>query len=74
MFDSLRPVDCGPPSSSVHGILQARILEWVAISFSNGMGKGMVNDLAGQKEGKLEYLQRVYHLEIICPLNNPRKA
>ena len=28
------PVDCRPPGSSVHGILQARILEWVAISFS----------------------------------------
>ena len=28
--------DCSPPSSSVHGILQARILEWVAISFSRG--------------------------------------
>ena len=25
------PVDCGPPGSSVHGVLQARILEWVAI-------------------------------------------
>ena len=33
--DSLRPVDCSPPGSSVHRILQARILEWVAISFSN---------------------------------------
>ena len=30
------PVDCSPPGSSVHGILQARILEWVAISFSRG--------------------------------------
>jgi len=29
------PVDCSPPCSSVHGILQARILEWIAISFSN---------------------------------------
>ena len=29
------PVDGSPPGSSVHGILQARILEWVAISFSN---------------------------------------
>ena len=29
------PVDCSPPGSSVHGILQARILEWVVISFSN---------------------------------------
>ena len=28
------PMDCSPPGSSVHGILQARILEWVAIPFS----------------------------------------
>ena len=30
------PMDCGPPGSSVHGILQARTLEWVAIPFSKG--------------------------------------
>ena len=30
------PMDCSPPESSVHGISQARILEWVAISFSRG--------------------------------------
>ena len=30
------PLDCSLPGSSVHGILQARILEWVAISFSRG--------------------------------------
>ena len=29
-------IDCSPPGSSVHGILQARILDWVAISFSRG--------------------------------------
>ena len=28
------PMDCSPPGFSVHGILQARTLEWVAISFS----------------------------------------
>ena len=28
------PMDCSPPASLVHGIFQARILEWVAISFS----------------------------------------
>ena len=28
------PMDCNPPGSSVHEILQARILEWVVISFS----------------------------------------
>ena len=30
------PMDCSPPGSSVHGILQARILEWVAISSPRG--------------------------------------
>ena len=30
------PKDCSLPSSSVHAVLQARILEWVAISFSSG--------------------------------------
>ena len=30
------PVDCSPPGPCVHGILQARILEWVAISSSRG--------------------------------------
>ena len=33
------PVDCSPPGSSVHGILQARILEWVASSFSRGSSR-----------------------------------
>ena len=30
------PVDCNPPGSSVHGISQARTLEWVAIFYSEG--------------------------------------
>ena len=29
------PMDCSLPGSSVHGIVQARVLEWVAIAFSN---------------------------------------
>ena len=28
------PMDCSPPGSSIHGILQARVLEWGAIAFS----------------------------------------
>ena len=42
MSDSLQPhglcdpMDCSLPGSSIHGILQARILGWVAISFSRG--------------------------------------
>ena len=31
------PMDCNPPGSSVHGILQVRILEWVAIPFSGDL-------------------------------------
>ena len=30
------PMDCSPPGSSVHGIFQVRILEWVAIPFCRG--------------------------------------
>ena len=33
------PIDCSLPGSSVHGISQARILEWVAISFSRGTSR-----------------------------------
>ena len=42
------PVDCSLPGSSVHGILQARIVEWVAISFSISL-EGMMLKL------KLQY-------------------
>ena len=34
--DCLRPLDCSPEGSSVHGSLQARTLEWVAMSSSRG--------------------------------------
>ena len=33
------PMDCSPPGFSIHGIFQARILEWVAISFSRGSSR-----------------------------------
>ena len=36
MFDSLWPVDCSLPGSSVHRILQTIMLEWVAMPFSRG--------------------------------------
>ena len=41
------PMDCSPPGPSIHGIFQARILEWGAIAFSDGtmdwfqIGKGV---------------------------------
>ena len=46
------PVDCSPPGSSVHGILQARVLEWVAISSSRGSSqprdRTQVSHIAGR--------------------------
>ena len=33
------PVDCSPPGSTVHGISQARIVDWVAICFSVGSSR-----------------------------------
>jgi len=35
------PMDCSLPGSSIHWIFQARILEWVAISFSRGSDPGI---------------------------------
>ena len=46
------PMDCRLPSSSVHGIFQARVLDWVAISFSN----------AGKWKVKGKSLSRVWLL------------
>ena len=47
------PVDCSPPGSSVHGILQVRIPEWVAISFSRGSSRSrdwtQVSFVAGRR-------------------------
>ena len=37
MSSSLLPHGCNPPGTSVHGISQARILEWVSISFSRNL-------------------------------------
>ena len=36
------PLDCSPPGSSVHGILQARVLEWGAIPFSGMDLQGII--------------------------------
>ena len=59
------PVDCSPPGSSVHGILQASKLEWVAIPFSRGPSQPR-----DQTWGHLHCRQTPYHLnhQIIDPL------
>ena len=37
------PMDCSPPGSSIHGIFQARVLEWVAIAFSSDVSTFSIN-------------------------------
>ena len=65
------PMDCSPPGSSVHGILQARVLEWVAISFSRGSSQPrdwtQVSSIAGRcfnlwttREAPLDIIQHAY--------------
>ena len=41
------PTDCSPPGFSVHGILQAQILEWIDISFSRGTSQPRDRTLVG---------------------------
>ena len=61
MSDSLQPQNCSPPGSSVHGIHQARILEWEATSFSGdfpnpgvelGSPAGQADSLPSEPPGK----------------------
>ena len=50
-------MDCSPPGSSIHGIFQARVLEWVAIPFSRGSSQPK-----DPIPGLLHCRQILYHL------------
>ena len=64
------PMDCSPPGSSVHGILQARILEWVAISFSRGSSqpsdRTQVSCIADFDSGNLYFFLGRLHSTYWC--------
>ena len=57
LSSSSRPMECNPPGFSVHAILQARLLEWVAIPFSRG-----VFPTKGLNSGLPHCRQILYHL------------
>ena len=67
------PMDCSPPGSSVHGILQARILEWIAISFSRGSSwprdrthVSCVSCMSRQTLCRLNHKEMVLYLKSHC--------
>ena len=76
------PMDCGPPGSSVHGILQARIQGWVAVPFSRGSSQprdgiqisciaGGVFTIWATREAPLVVLVIIYcNAKLFCPLCN----
>ena len=62
-----KPMDCSLPGSSVHGIFQARLLEWVAIAFSQGYWSGLLfpspEDLPNPGiEARSPALHMLYHM------------
>ena len=64
------PMDCSPPGSSVHGILQARIMEWVAISFSRGLSQPRDQTQVSCIAGRRFTICKIKHPLIIKMLNN----
>ena len=63
------PMDCSLPDSSVHGILQARILEWVAISFSRDSNYTPI-----KINLKILFLPEDYRQPILLPFSGPCRA
>ncbi|CAN0544719.1 unnamed protein product [Rangifer tarandus platyrhynchus] len=58
-------MDCGPPDSFVHGIFQARIPEWVAISYSRG---------SSQTQGLNPHLLSLLHWQVLFHTRPPWEA
>ena len=77
------PMDCSPPGSSVHGILSARILEWVAIPFSRGSSQArdqtqvscnasrFFTIWATREASMIPYASELSHFSWVRPLATP---
>ena len=60
------PMDCSPPGSSVHGIFQARVLEWGAIAFSKSL-------LPSNKDKNKAKKPSMIHISLFTAQANPGK-
>ena len=54
-------MDCSPPGSSVHGVFQARILEWVAISFSRASSQPTKRTQVSCIESGFPHCRQILH-------------
>ena len=52
------PMDCSLPGSSIHGICQARVLEWGAIAFSDSRPRSL------QRQKKKKKVEEIYNPEL----------
>ena len=59
------PMDCSPPGSSVHGILQARVLEWAATAFSHHWSYYMLTLNFEDREKGVGKEEHSYHIQIL---------
>ena len=75
-------MDCSPPGSSVHGLLQARILEWIAIPFFRGsFWPGFelrspalqADSLPSEPPRKSKYMELLHNTTFLCPWDFPGK-
>ena len=77
----VEPMDCSPPGSSVYGIFQARVLEWVAISFSRGSSQPRDRTRVSRTAGRrftvwaisIIYSEAPSHLLTVTFLQNKNK-
>ena len=60
-------MDCSLPDSSVHWIFQARVLEWVAIAFFEGVVKNGIN--VSQDYSVILVLIKIYSCSLVCILD-----
>ena len=63
-------MDCSPPGSFLHGVLQARILEWVAVSYSRGSSRPRDQTQIAGIAGRLYHLSHQVHLMLGRKLND----
>ena len=59
------PMNCSPPGSSVHGILQARILEWVAMTFSRGSSRPRDQTWVSSIAGRFFTIWTTSHIPVL---------